>query len=205
MGLTPRRARRYWTGMKLKSLDTTVTYLALTARPAQLPPMPTSPRLALMKAENIPLHFYRYLYAAVGGSWLWVERLQMSDEMLAEKVQRDGVEVFVLYANGSPAGYYELDFANAQSTKLVYFGLIPEWTGLRIGPWFLGAAIHESFSRGAGEVLVNTCTLDHPAALPLYQKLGFQPIRRESRRLRIPAGVAVPSHITARMTPEVDR
>jgi GNAT superfamily N-acetyltransferase len=205
MGLTSWRTGRHGAGMKLTSLDTTVTYLAMTARPSHLPPMPTSPRLALMKAEKIPLHFYRYLYGAVGGSWLWVERLHMSDDALVERVHRDGVEVFVLYANGSPAGYFELDFGNTQSTKLVYFGLMPEWTGLRIGPWFLGAAIHESLSRGAGEVLVNTCTLDHPAALPLYQKLGFQPIRRESRRLRIPAGVAVPSHITARMTPEVDR
>jgi GNAT superfamily N-acetyltransferase len=191
--------------MKLKSLETTVTYLAMTARPPHLPPMPTSPRLALMKAENIPLHFYRYLYSAVGGSWLWVERLQMSDETLGEKVHRAGVEVFVLYANGSPAGYYELDFANAESTRLVYFGLMLEWTGMRIGPWFLGAAVGEAFSRGAGEVLVNTCTLDHPAALPLYQRLGFKPVRRESRRLRIPAGVPVPSHIAARMRPEVDR
>jgi len=191
--------------MKLRSLDTTVTYLAMTTRPAQLPPMPTSPRLALMKAENIPLHFYRYLYAAVGGSWLWVERLQMSDETLAEKVHREGIEVFVLYANGSPAGYYELDFAEPTSTKLVYFGLMPEWTGVRIGPWFLGAAVSEALSRGATEIHVNTCTLDHPAALPLYQKLGFQPIRRESRRLRIPPDVTIPGHITARMTPEVDR
>ena len=36
-----------------------------------------------MKAEDIPLHFYRYLYDAVGGSWLWVERLGLSDAALA--------------------------------------------------------------------------------------------------------------------------
>jgi hypothetical protein len=27
---------------------------------------------------------------------------------------------------------------------------------------------------------VNTTTLDHPKALPLYQKLGFEPYREES-------------------------
>ncbi len=187
--------------MRTKTLETTVTYLAMDARPAHLPSMPTSPRLALMKAESIPLHFYRYLYGAVGGSWLWVERLEISDNALAEKVHREGVEVFVLYVNGSPGGYYELDFAAPKSTRLVYFGLMAEWTGMRIGPWLLGAAISESFSRGAAEILVNTCTLDHPAALPLYQRLGFRPIRRESRRLKIPASVAVPGHIAARMTP----
>jgi GNAT superfamily N-acetyltransferase len=173
----------------------------MDARPGHLPPMPTSPRLALMKAEKIPLHFYRYLYGAVGGSWLWIERLQISDEALAEKVHRDSVEIFVLYANGSPGGYYELDFADPKNTKLVYFGLMPEWTGMRIGPWLLGTAISEAFSRGAAEILVNTCTLDHPAALPLYQRLGFRPLRREERRLRIPAEIGLPGHIPARLAP----
>jgi len=187
--------------MSAKVVETTVTYLAMNARPAHLPPMPTSPRLALMKAEKIPLHFYRYLYRAVGGSWLWVERLELSDEALTERVQRDGIEIFVLYANGAPAGYYELDFADAKSVRLVYFGLVPEWTGVRIGPWLLGTAIGEGFSRGAEEILVNTCTLDHPAALPLYQRLGFQPIRREGGRLKLPETVDVPGHIAALMSP----
>jgi GNAT superfamily N-acetyltransferase len=187
--------------MRSRIIDTVVTYLSLDARPAQLPPMPSSPRLALMRAEKIPLHFYRYLYGAVGGNWLWVERLHLDDEALAARIHKDGIEIFVLYANGAPAGYCELDFANPESVKLVYFGLMQEWTGFRIGPWFLGSAIVDALSRGAGEVLVNTCTLDHPAALPLYQKLGFQPIRRENRQLRVPAGVSIPSHIAARMPP----
>jgi hypothetical protein len=28
---------------------------------------------------------------------------------------------------------------------------------------------------------VNTCTFDHPRALPLYQKLGFVPYRQETQ------------------------
>lgn len=187
--------------MKTRTLETVVTYLVMDARPAHLPPMPSSPRLALMKVENIPLHYYRYLYATVGGNWLWVERLNIPDEVLAEKVHRQGVEVFVLYASGAPAGYYELDFANMNSVRLVYFGLVQEFTGMRIGPWLLGTAVSEAFGRGAKEVLVNTCTLDHPAALPLYQKLGFRPVRRENRRLKLPPNVEIPSHIAARMTP----
>lgn len=186
--------------MKTQTLETTVTYLVMDARPAHLPPMPSSPRLALMKAESIPLHFYRYLYATIGGNWLWVERLNIPDDALAEKVHREGVEIFVLYGNGSPAGYYELDFAAKETVRLVYFGLVQEWTGMRIGPWLLGTAVSEAFGRGAKEILVNTCTLDHPAALPLYQRLGFRPVRRENRRLKIPATVPVPGHIAARMT-----
>ena len=31
------------------------------------------------------------------------------------------------------------------------------------------------------KMTINTCTLDHPAALPLYQKMGFAPVRRQER------------------------
>jgi GNAT superfamily N-acetyltransferase len=187
--------------MTATSVDTTVTYLNMTARPAQFPPMPMSPRLALMQAERIPLHFYRYLYDTVGSSCLWVERHGLSDAVLAGLVHRDGIEITVLYANGAPGGYYELDFTHPERTNLVYFGLVPELTGMKIGPWLLGSAVRDAFSRGASEVTVNTCTLDHPAALPLYQRLGFQPIRRESRRVAVPAHLSVHGHIAARIAP----
>jgi GNAT superfamily N-acetyltransferase len=187
--------------MSDKTIETIVTYLVLTAPPKVLPPMPVGARFALMKVENIPLHYYRYLYAAVGTSWLWFERLALSDEDLSARIHRAGVEVFVLYANGAPAGYYELDFSDAQETKLVYFGLMPEWTGRRIGPWLLGSAIAEGLSRKAERITVNTCTLDHPAALPLYQRLGFKPVAREERRLTIPPHLAIPGHIAAPITP----
>ena len=184
--------------MSQNIIETVVTYLAMPAPPSHLPPMPSSPRLALMKAERIPVHFYRYLYATVGGPWLWVERLQLDDAALARRIHLEGIEISVLYANGAPAGYYELDYRQPERTNLAYFGLMPEWTGFRIGPWLLGSAIAAAFSRGAVEATVNTCTLDHPAALPLYQKLVFSPVRRESRQLQVPADMPIPRHIPAR-------
>jgi hypothetical protein len=33
-------------------------------------------------------------------------------------------------------------------------------------------------------VTVQTCTLDHPAALPLYQKLGFSPVGQSRELVR---------------------
>lgn len=187
--------------MTARIVDTTVTYLVMTEPPLALPQMPSGVRAALMRADDIPLHFYRYLYGAVGAKWLWFERLILDDDALSRRIHRAGVEVHVLYANGAPAGYYELDFGASETVNLVYFGLMPEWTGRRIGPWLLGAAISEAFSRGAEQISVNTCTLDHPAALPLYQRLGFRPVGREERRLRIPADISMPGHIADRITP----
>ncbi len=176
-------------------VETVVTYLELTNPPKVLPPQPVRPRLALMKVETIPLHFYRYLYATIGGDWLWVERLDMDHDALAEKVQREGIEISVLYANGAPAGYFELDLADGKTIDLVYFGLMPDWTGRKIGPWFLGCAVMEAFSAGAERLTINTCTLDHPGALRLYQRIGFEPVRRETKNLSIPAAMPLPAHI----------
>jgi len=176
-------------------LETVVTYLEMTDPPRVLPPQPVTPRLALMKVDTIPLHFYRYLYATIGHDWLWVERLDMDDGALAEKVQREGIEISVLYANGAPAGYFELDLAGGKTIDLVYFGLMPDWTGRKIGPWLLGCAVMEAFSAGAERLTINTCTLDHPGALRLYQRIGFQPIRRETKNLAIPAAMPLPAHI----------
>jgi GNAT superfamily N-acetyltransferase len=187
--------------MNGRVVETVITYLEMTAPQRPLPAMPSEPKLALVKAEAIPLHYYRYLYGTVGGPWLWFERLLLDDEALSGKVHAEGVEISVLYANGAPAGYYELDFSVPVSTNLVYFGLMAEWTGRGIGPWLLGSAISEGFGRGAEFLTVNTCTLDHPAALPLYQRLGFRPVGEEVRRLSIPPHIPIPDHIAARMAP----
>jgi GNAT superfamily N-acetyltransferase len=183
--------------MTTRIVETVVTYLLMSAPPREVPPKPVGPPLALMRADDIPLHYYRYLYRSVGVSWLWFERLLLDDQALAEKVHRKGVEIYVLYGNGAPAGFYELDFRDAERAALLYFGLMPEWLGRKIGPWLLGTAVLEGFSRGARELKVNTCTLDHPAALPLYQRIGFRPVARENRRITVPAHLELPRHIRA--------
>ena len=172
--------------MKTRPVSTIVTYLEMVRPPARLPPQPIGNRLALMRADPAPLHFYRYLYETVGYNWAWVERLGLSDEDLASRIHKTGVEISVLYGNGAPAGYFELDFSADPVVDLVYFGLFPEWTGQGVGSWLLGCAISDAFSRGAEKMTLNTCTLDHPAALPAYQKMGFEPVGQEQRELEVP-------------------
>ena len=53
-----------------------------------------------------------------------------------------------------------------------------EAQGLGLGRWFLLQAIEAAWNLNPLKVTVNTCTLDHPAALPLYQKLGFVPVNQ---------------------------
>jgi len=186
---------------KGRAVETVVTYLVANRPPSSPPPQPTGAALALMKAERIPLHFYRYLYDEVGRDWLWVERRALGDDRLAALLHKEGVEVSVLYADGAPAGFFEMDYSSGGNAELVYFGLLPDWTGRHIGPWLLATALAQAFSRGMETVSVNTCMLDHPVALNLYQRLGFSPVRRETRSLWVPEGLPMPRHITARFPP----
>ena len=175
--------------MKTRSVKTTVTHLEMNRPPSRLPPQPVGNRLALMRADPVPLHYYRYLYDSIGEKWAWVERRGLSDNALAEMVLKSGIEISVLYGNGAPAGYFELNFADLPVVDLVYFGLFPEWTGRGVGSWLLGCAVSEAFSRGVETITPNTCTLDHPAALPAYQKIGFEPVRQEERVLHVPVNL----------------
>ena len=158
----------------LKRIDVTITYLEQTERP--ILPQPPLPRrkVALLRAENMPVHFYRYLYRLVGDPCHWVSRRRMSDEKLVEIIHHPDVYIYVLYADGSPAGMAEIDARNAGAHELKFFGLAPDFTGSGLGRYFLTHIVDLAWLRGPKKLLLETCTLDHPAALPLYQKFGFK-------------------------------
>src|SRR5690606_5402512 len=64
-------------------------------------------------------------------------------------------------------------------TEIALLGLMPEFTGRRLSPFLLGAAIDIAWSAGIDRLTVNTCNLDHPRAFQLYQRAGFVPVRQE--------------------------
>ena len=60
-------------------LHDTITYLEMLARPTSgRAPTPFG-KLALMRAENCTVSFYRYIYDTVGEPWLWFERKLFGD------------------------------------------------------------------------------------------------------------------------------
>lgn len=169
-------------------LDVTITYLEMLEQPARGPARPPrlTEKLALMRAERPTAGFYRYLYNAVGAPWRWYERNQLSDAELTAIIQDELVEVCVLYYGGTPAGYAELDFRQEGEVELAYFGLIPDYIGLGLGGYMLNWAIDTAWAREPRRLWVNTCTLDHPAALTVYQKAGFTPYDQESIQIKDP-------------------
>lgn len=172
-----------------RRIPTVVTFLEMKSRPHAIPPPQPKGKVALLKAERPPVHFYRYLYDAVGRDYKWVDRKKLSDAELRELLADPRIEVYVLYVDGCPAGLAELDSRDANIAQLAYFGLIPDYIGRKLSYFFLYHSALNAWAKPISKLLVNTCTLDHPRALPLYQRLGFVPYSREDRYIEIPPGL----------------
>jgi GNAT superfamily N-acetyltransferase len=160
---------------KPRVLEFVITYLEMTAPPTLSIIMPSRFKLALLRAEEPTVSFYRYLYNTVGEPWLWWERRVLSDDELRTVLDAEGIEIYVLYVNGVPAGFAELDRHVPPEIDLAYFGLVPEFIGRGLGRYFLNEIVELAWSFKPRRLTVNTCNFDHPKALAAYQRAGFSP------------------------------
>ncbi|MEU6060917.1 GNAT family N-acetyltransferase [Streptomyces sp. NPDC047097] len=147
-------------------------------RPAAGPPE----GVTVVRAEVPSPEFSRYLYAAVGGDLRWTDRLPLSRERWRELVERPGTETWVAYEHGTPAGYVELAAQDDGAVEIVYFGLLPQFRGRRIGGYLLSygtARAWDLAERWPGRapvkrVWLHTCSLDGEHAMANYRRRGFR-------------------------------
>src|SRR5262245_50173633 len=119
------------------TVQTVVTYLDMT-RPPQRPPVrPMRTGIEVREARQIPIHFYRYLYATIGSAWSWSIRRLLDDQELTRILHGAGTEVDLLWIDGVPAGLVELDFSRRPEIELAYFGLLPDFIGQGLGGFLL--------------------------------------------------------------------
>lgn len=153
-------------------LDVDVTFLEIMWGDADVSPLPEG--LALTRLAPSALALYRRLYVDVGAEYCWWMRRKMPDDALGALLQESERFVMVLHdQRGAPLGFYELDLSHPRRGDLAYFGLLPCAIGQGLGRLLLGRAIAHAFAAGMSRLAVNTCTLDHPRALPNYERAGF--------------------------------
>ena len=182
----------------VQRVGVTVTFLRKDTPPAApLRLLPAGVTLARLARCSVP--FYRYLYSTVGEPYLWWLRRTLSDGALASILAEPLVSIHVLYRDGEPAGFFELDRRARPTVNLGYFGLMPHAVGQGLGTAFLQAAVAGAWEGGTRAVTVNTCTADHPRALPGYLRAGFLPVRRVDETWDVPTrlGLVVPRHLRA--------
>ena len=176
-----------------------VTFLRMDAAPEDAGvAMPADASVLRLARCSVP--FYRYLYDTVGQEYLWWLRRTVPDREMAALLGRPDITIDVLYQGGEPAGFYELERRGGDgSINLAYFGLMPHAIGHGAGRALLRHAVHAAWAERPSRMTVNTCTADHPRALPNYVAAGFRVLRTDRETWPVPTrlGLRLPERLRA--------
>jgi GNAT superfamily N-acetyltransferase len=154
--------------------EITTTYLQMTGATELKSRRSPDSRFIVREATERQWQLNRSLYFLVGERWAWIDKQQWSNEQWQSYVAPDSLRTFVALFDGPVAGYYELCRDEQQAVEIAYFGLAPDFIGRGLGGALLTDALERAWAWGAQRVWVNTCTLDHPAALENYQARGMR-------------------------------
>jgi GNAT superfamily N-acetyltransferase len=147
-------------------------------------------RLAVVHVGIASPELNRFLYTAVGAGWFWTDRLGWTYAAWQAYVEQPEVETWVAWLDGTPAGYFELEPQAEGSVEIAYIGLLPQFTGRRIGAYLLSVATVRAWSLQeptTRRVWLHTCSLDSPIALKNYQSRGFRLFKTETQTVTLPA------------------
>ncbi len=178
------------------NVGVTVTFLRMERPPVDPAPV-LPPGVEVRFERNIDVARYRFFYDTVGAEYLWWLRRSLDDAELAALLGDSRIGVWSLWRDGREAGFYELDSSSWPAVNLSYFGLMPDAVGHGLGHAFLRHAVDAVWRSGARAMTVNTCTADHPRALPNYRRVGFREVRRIVERWPVPVrlGLTIPPHL----------
>ncbi|QTN31553.1 GNAT family N-acetyltransferase [Akkermansiaceae bacterium] len=152
-----------------------ITFLEMVERPVNFPTVPEDFQIALAeKNGRINLDWYR----RVGARWAWTDRLKWSEEEWRGYVESENLETWIASFQGQDCGYFELSRQD-EGVRIALLGLAPESIGKGLGGSLLSKALERAWTEGIGRVFLDTCSKDHPNALPTYLRNGFRIIRTE--------------------------
>ena len=162
--------------LRSRPVEVTTWSLEMLSRDAFRPAWSDRPDLTVTQAEIPCPEFSRFLYTSVGGDWHWRDRLSWNYAKWQTYLNNPGLQIWVAYVRGTPAGYVELlhQPENQNSLEIAYFGLLKAFIGQGIGKQLLSVGIEKAWNMGGDRVWVHTCSLDGPYALKNYEARGFR-------------------------------
>jgi len=123
----------------------------------------------------------KFFYKNIGKNCQWTDRLIWSDQIWIEYISNEKLSTYILKDKNEIAGYFELIFnKDLREVEIVYFGILEEYFGKKLGSYLLSEAIKISFSLGFLRVWVHTCSLDHKNALNNYLSRGMKIFKSET-------------------------
>jgi hypothetical protein len=177
------------------NLTVEITYLELLGSERRSLPMDRSFEVVTVNKPDVA--FYRYLYNTVGAPWMWWRRRLLTDTDLQKLLWGPNTRVDVLYRDGQPSGFFELDLTSSPDVELAYFGLMPFQVGTGRGRAALEQTLLAIDALYPRKITVNTCTADHPRALNNYLTAGFKIVGKKTEIWAVPrsTGLSIPSHL----------
>lgn len=175
-------------GSEAAPQDVTIFFLQMTDCALVQSPDSLPHGARIERAQHASPELLRWLYAVVGGPYRWYERMGWSREQWQEELSVEGSELWLLYLDGTPAGYCQLQAEVVSSSNLIrteieilYFGLMKWAQGRGLGKTFLQTVIQRAWNQDerhalppVGRVWVHTCSLDGEFALANYMARGLE-------------------------------
>ncbi|MEU5883553.1 GNAT family N-acetyltransferase [Spirillospora sp. NPDC047279] len=152
--------------------------------PADLRPAPAAGvEMTFTRAAVASADVSRALYAAVGARVCWTDRFPWTHEDWWAWVDRPELGTWLAMAEGTIAGFFEIEAQPGGDTEIHLVGLTPAFVGHGHGGHLVEQCVRRAWLRGetwaertgpATRVWLRTSTLDHPNALGNYRARGFK-------------------------------
>jgi len=164
-----------------RDTPSSVWYLEQTRQAPPRPRKTVALPVEIVRAQLPSPELSRFLYTSVGGDLFWVDRLPWSWQKWYDWLTQPGVETWIAWVRGTPAGYAELHAQPAGHVEITSFGLLPCFTGQGLGAHLLAFALDQAWTIAqrwpdqspTNRVWLHTCSLDSPHALHTYQSQGL--------------------------------
>ncbi|WP_433337026.1 GNAT family N-acetyltransferase [Spirillospora sp. CA-294931] len=160
-------------------------------RPAPPPDVEMTFTLARVASADVN----RALYAAVGARVCWTDRFPWTFGQWRAWVERPELGTWLVTAEGTVAGFFEIEAQPGGDTEIHLVGLTPEFVGRGYGGHLVEQCVRRAWQRDrlwaghtgpATRVWLRTSTLDHPNALANYRRRGFKVAEETTFTKRVP-------------------
>jgi GNAT superfamily N-acetyltransferase len=137
----------------------------------------------------------RALYAAVGARVCWTDRFSWTHQDWVKWVDRPELSTWLAMAEGTVAGFFEIEAQPDGDTEVHLVGLVPAFVGRGFGGYLVEQCVRRAWQRGrlwaAGSgptrrVWLRTSDLDHPSAKANYLRRGFSVAHEETGVKTVP-------------------
>ena len=180
-----------------KILNYTVSYLSLEMDDIKFfKNVSGNHAISFLKAISPNSSYFLYLYKEVGRKYEWTDWLRSEKSKLESFLTNNNIILYSLILRGVPKGFFVLDYRHLPICDLAYFGLFDDVTGKGLGKFMMNRVFEEVIGSGDAQTLtVNTNTLDHKSALPLYKKAGFNVYKTETHERRASSQLEIKEYL----------